>query len=348
MKAIAVVSGVGACTSVAFTAKQTGFLLRAGAAGMMEAALVDENEEPITACFLTTLDPLLVGAQRASVLGVDTLRAALVAMGDMASSLRLKILLCVDESLARPKSGAMGAQDVLASLVRTARETSQQVDGEICVRGAAGPGMVLPDALGKLDNTHDAIALCGVHTDYDPARIADLEARGRLFSADNLDALIPGEAAACVVLTSPDLARRHGIRAHAQLHSIGTGYEKATPDNDESAYEASGLTVAVRQAGAPLLAEKLQAGWILTDLTFERCRVYEWQSVSVRARKMLGEPHHLDSPAQRLGHLGAAVMPLHLALAAEAWRHGYAPSPIALSLAGSDTGERAAVVLSAP
>ena len=56
----------------------------------------------------------------------------------------------------------------------------------------------------------------------------------------------------------------------------------------------------------------------------------------------------LEEPAQRLGHLGAAAMPLHLALASEAYPRGFAPHSLALSIGGSDGGERAVVVIGAP
>ena len=74
-------------------------------------------------------------------------------------------------------------------------------------------------------------------------------------------------------------------------------------------------------------------------------RVQEWQSVFVRAQSVLGRPYHIDSPAQRIGYLGAAALPLFVAMAATAWRHGYAPSPIALAVAGNDGGARAALAL---
>jgi len=102
----------------------------------------------------------------------------------------------------------------------------------------------------------------------------------------------------------------------------------------------------VRKAAAELVDEKLRVGWMLTDLTFEMWRVYEWQAMLVRTQHVWGEPQRMDAPAQRLGHLGAAAMPLHMVLASEAWRRGYAPHPLAFSLAGSDSGERAALLMS--
>jgi 3-oxoacyl-[acyl-carrier-protein] synthase-1 len=144
----------------------------------------------------------------------------------------------------------------------------------------------------------------------------------------------------------PDIARLCKLSSYARIHQIGTAIEKATPDNDHSRFEAIGMTVAVRRAGAPLREEKGQAGWMLTDLTFELRRVYEWQSVMVRTRNLWCEPQRLDAPGQRLGYLGAAAVPLHIALAATAWRHGYAPHATAMSVSGSDPGERTAILLS--
>ena len=84
---------------------------------------------------------------------------------------------------------------------------------------------------------------------------------------------------------------------------------------------------------------------MLTDLTGEMRRLHEWQSAFVRAQKVLGRPYMIDSPAQRIGYLGAVALPLSVVLAATAWEYGYAPSPIAIATAGNDGGERAALAL---
>lgn len=213
-------------------------------------------------------------------------------------------------------------------------------------RGEAAPAALVPEALQALDARRaSAVVLGGAHSDYDPRVIAALEASGRLFSSDNLDARIPGEAAAFFVLMRASDAARRRLRPIGHVLGVGGGRERARPDNDEPAHEALGLTAAVRQASEPLAADERRAGWMLTDITSEMRRVQEWQSVFVRAHGVLGRPYHIDSPAQRIGYLGAAALPLFVAMAATAWRHGYAPSPIALAVAGNDGGERAALVL---
>jgi 3-oxoacyl-[acyl-carrier-protein] synthase-1 len=52
-------------------------------------------------------------------------------------------------------------------------------------------------------------------------------------------------------------------------------------------------------------------------------------------------------PIEHLGEVGAAILPCLLAWAAHAMREGYAPGGRALCHVGSDTGERAALVVRA-
>jgi 3-oxoacyl-[acyl-carrier-protein] synthase-1 len=190
------------------------------------------------------------------------------------------------------------------------------------------------------------VLLGGAHSDYDPQIIQRLSSLGRLFGAGNVNGVIPGESAAFLLLTTPAFARQHDLAPMARLHAIGTGFEKAGPDNDHPASEALGITQAVRAAASAMEAEDLKAGWILTDMTAEVHRVYEWQTAFVRAQRFLCHPQWIEAPAQKLGRLGAAALPLQIALASTAWRHGFGPHAWALSMVGSDSGERVATLWS--
>ena len=349
MKTRAVVVSVGARTTVGLDAVTTAFLYRATAAGMRLSPLLDLDEEPATVCFLPTLEPTLVGADRAVALALPALDEALAPLEALGPSLRAKLVVCLDEIAADRPDGRIPAQHIVTELTRRAAKRLPQLDVTSSARGAASMAFALDGALAELEkNKIDAVVVAGVHSDYDPAQIQALAAARRLFTVDRLDALIPGEAAACAVILRGDHARSLRLPVRARIHTLATGHARARPDNDESAFEAGAMTAVARAAGVELEQHGLRAGWFLTDLSFERWRLYELQSMMVRTQKLWCEPQYCDAPAQRLGHLGAAVMPLHLVLATEAWRRGFAPHPIAMSLAGSDGGERAAVLLSAP
>lgn len=348
MKSRAYVAAAGVRTALGQTTVQTAMLLRTGVAAISAAPLVDAAGEQVTMCFDPTLDPYLVGEERAAALAAPALAEALEPLGEAmgALSLSMRLLLCVDGRRAGVRGGpAPGA--LLAARVHTqAREIAPGIALEVTARGPAGAAFALPKALDDLAARRiDALVLGGVHSDYDPEIIAALGEEGRLFSAQNLDALIPGEAAAFVVLTREETARRAGIQAAARLSGLGTGMERARPDNDESAFEAHGLIAAVRAAAEEAAENQLRVGWAIADHTFETRRVYEWQAMLTRTHALWGAPHHVESPAQRLGHLGAAAMPLQMALAAEGWKRGYAPSGMALCFAGSDSGERGAILM---
>jgi 3-oxoacyl-[acyl-carrier-protein] synthase-1 len=345
----AVVVSVGARTPIGLGAVDTGFLYRASAVAMREAALLDPDEQPVTMCLLPTLPPLLVGHQRALRLAQPALEEAIGALGPALGGLRTRFAICLDEPIAGERPDPSDAATLVATLERRLAELGVRATSSVHARGPASLGHALPELIDALARgTIDAAVVGGMHTDYTPARIAALAAAGRLFTPDNLDAIIPGECAAFVVLARPDVARRLQQPTRVELLAVATGFEKARPDNDESAFEAIGLTAAVRTAAAPIAGNGRRIGWILTDLSFESQRLFELTSVMTRLQPLFCEPQYCDSPAHRLGHMGAAAMPLHLVLAAEAWRRGWAPHTTALSIAGTDTGERAAMLLAAP
>jgi 3-oxoacyl-[acyl-carrier-protein] synthase-1 len=300
---------------------------------MGESALASAAGEAITGAFLPTIDDAIVGAERVAILAEPPLREAAAKL----DGLRIEAMIAVDEG---------APMEPLASVAKRALPGA---DVKVEPAGEAALASWIPAAAQALAARRvDAVILGGAHSDHDPAIVAALEAGGRLFSRDTLDARIPGEAAAFVVLMRAFDAAARGLAPMARVLGHGQGRERARPDNDVSAYEALGLTAAVREATAPLERDGRTAGWLLTDLTFEMWRQEEWQSVWVRSQKVIGAPWLIESPAQRIGFLGAAALPLFVVMTSMAWSHGHAPSPLALALAGSDSGARAALALGAP
>jgi 3-oxoacyl-[acyl-carrier-protein] synthase-1 len=356
MQPRAVIASVGVRSAIGLSAVETAMMLRAGSAAMAESALVDSTEEIVTFCVQPTLPPTLVGWERLGQLAIPPMREALAPFGKTAAELRMKLVLCVDEigkrEMARAQTGAFGDKvHPAAPMVNYVHERAKElvtskIPIQLCARGSAGPATIMEDIVSSLERgEHDAILLGGLHTDYDPERIADLQEQGRLYSSENLDALIPGECAAFVVLVAPSLARHWHVPAHAGIVAFGQAWEEATPDNDHPAMEAYGLTSAVKLATKSTIEAGMKIGWSITDMTFEMRAVYEWQAMLVRTRSAWGEPYVVDSPAQRIGNLGAAAMPFAMAMAHEGARRGVAPHRGCLVLAASDGGARGAVLL---
>jgi 3-oxoacyl-[acyl-carrier-protein] synthase-1 len=326
---------VGARTAVGLNARQTGFLLRAGYPAMAEAPLASAEGEAITMAFVPTLDGQLTGAERLAALARPAFEEAVAPIRDLTA----EVHVVLDEGLEEAPFAARLLEATLGHAMPKAN-VIVEASGEASIATLASAALQTLKA-----RRADAVVIGAVHSDYDPRAIAALEESGRLFSRENLDARIPGEAAAFFVLMRAAEAARHGLVPRARIVGIGTGRARARFDNDVPAHEAQGLTAAVQKAAEPCAAEGSTVGWIMTDLTFEMWRQLEWQSVFMRVQDVLGRPYYADAPAQRIGYLGAAALPLFVAMAATAWRHGYAPAPLLLVAAGSEGGERAALVL---
>ena len=343
------ITSVGARTSLGLNALQTGFLYRTGMAALRESALLDAAEGRVTFCHLETLDPYLSGSTRAWALAQPAIDECLAPHRDILQKLRLEVLTFVDEFVGeRNVDGSCDAEDIGAMVQRHVRRSiHESVITRTSTSGPAGPALLLPEAIERLrTGQSDALLWGGIHTDYSPRRIAALEHLKRLYHPEQLDALVPGDGSAWVLCIAPGRARQYGMRVFGEIIACGEGHDKARPDNDESAYEAAGLTLAVRRVLNDLNQQPF--GWWLSDISYEAFRVQEWQSVLTRLSDAFTEPQQLDAPPQRLGYLGGATLPLCCVLAAEAWRRGWAPHDRALCTAGSDSGARGALALQAP
>jgi 3-oxoacyl-[acyl-carrier-protein] synthase-1 len=330
------VVAVGARTPLGLDACQTGMLLRAGFASMAPAPLGPEGED-VTVCHNPALCGTSGGA-RAAELGGAAIDELLDGLSDRPENTRVRLYLAFDADADDPDGVAA---EVLAHCKARFRNTELDVS----LRGAGGPPLMVAQAVDALRASRaDVCIVGGVHCDYDAGRIARLIAQDRLYSDDNMDALMPGESAAFIALAKT----QHDDRALGHVCGIGNAVAEATSDNHEPSAPARGATQCVRHAVAALARENARAGWVLSDIGFESWRLREQQTVLVRHHTVLGAPYRLDNPAQRIGDMGAAALPLCAALVCEGFTRGYAASPIALITAGSDSGERGALVLRAP
>jgi 3-oxoacyl-[acyl-carrier-protein] synthase-1 len=346
---LAVVVSCGACTSVGLTARHTAFLLRAGLAGIGDGPLLDANDEPVPMGVVPTLDPLEVGGDRVQRLGLSALDDALVGIGGLPPETRVKAVVGIDRHLADARTdGPRRVESLHAAVAHRLRSTvpgAPDAVVEVVAQGEIGAALRMAELCDELTRGEiDVVFVGGAHSDYDPAILRVLSQEGRLFGPEETHGILPGECAAFVALTTSAFARRRGAPEQARLHAVGLAVDELRPENDEPAFAAVGLTSAVRTAVTAL--GDARAGWLLTDMTAEAHRVHEWQAMFVRTQRHWCEPHWVDAPAQKLGRLGASALPLHVALAATAWRHGFAPHGIAVSMVGSDEGERAATLWS--
>ena len=210
---------------------------------------------------------------------------------------------------------------------------------EVREEGAASAGDTLARAAMLLASRQVEVVLWGgAHSDVASGSLAALAHQGRLFDAQHLDAVVPGEAAAFVAVVDPV---RAGRAALAQLTGAGGATTAATPF-DDTPVEGDAMVEAMRQAMAIGGAEA-HAGWVLSDAGYEALRLREWEMVQVRTRALLGVPYRWDALPQRMGRAGAAHLPLAAAIVAASFEVGHVPSDSVLATGGTDAGRRSAV-----
>jgi 3-oxoacyl-[acyl-carrier-protein] synthase-1 len=168
-----------------------------------------------------------------------------------------------------------------------------------------------------------------------------LEGKGFLRSGSNPQGVIPGEAAAFVVLERIASAAQRGARPLAWLTSCAVFKEPSVGSDDPN--QGVGLSDALRSARHEGGIES--APLVICDLNGDRYRAMEWGLASLRA---LGDIHgdmDIWHPADCTGDVGAASGLLNLAWGATALQKGYARADRVLVWGASDGRSRASAVL---
>ncbi|NTX41324.1 hypothetical protein HUA78_43535 [Myxococcus sp. CA033] len=186
--------------------------------------------------------------------------------------------------------------------------------------------------------------VAGVDTLTNGPSLEGLVRQGRLLRPDNSDGVIPGEAAACVLLTR---RARPNEACPLWLTGLGFAQEKATLHAEEP-LRGVGLAQAWREALAEGAMPVEEVDFRVADASGEG---YGFKELSLALSRLLHtrrESVPLWLPAESLGETGAASSMVALAWAAVAMRHGYAPGPRALISASDVAGDRAAALLRGP
>ena len=192
----------------------------------------------------------------------------------------------------------------------------------------------------------DVAVVAAVDSQLHGPHLARLGHRGFLKLPGVPQGLLPGEAAAVLVLERSRDARARRAPARARIGLITLGVESTPlgqdyPIRGEAA--AHVITAALAADGHP---EQIQR--VITDMSGERWRAIEWAIVETRCLGALAPGWELWHPADCFGDLGAATSVVHATIIARALARGYAGSGGVLLFAASHAGERAAATLWPP
>jgi 3-oxoacyl-[acyl-carrier-protein] synthase-1 len=317
---------------------------RAGLSGLESLPYRDNRSEPIVGAMVPGLEVALPRASRLLELLTQGLVDLLRGSHDV-PWIQVPLLLCLAEP-ERPGGGdgnAVLAQSIMDRMYDEFGVQFHPASSRAFPAGHVAGFRALHEARRLIQTGQvPACVVCGVDSMLNAATLHWLNQHDRLKTPDNRDGVIPGEAAAAVLLQARPGA---GIGTGTEVIGLGFGKEGAPILSDEPLL-GHGLTTAARAALAEAKIGLHEIDLRLSDATGE---LYGFKELPLMEGRLMRVVRKQAQPvwhwAEAIGDTGAAAGIAQLVLADHAFRHGYAPGPRALGLSSAVAGGRAAVVL---
>lgn len=191
----------------------------------------------------------------------------------------------------------------------------------------------------KQEQGIDRCLVCGVDSYLNAPALNWLQKLSRLKTENNVDGVIPGEAAAAVLI------EHHVKSGMARVVGLGFADEKASILSEEP-LQGVGLANAARMALQEAGVGFHELEFRLADITGESYGFTEHALAHARLMRVVRlKDHPLWHPADSIGDTGAAASVVLLVMAATAFAKQYAPGPRAACFASAVEGKRAVAVL---
>lgn len=329
----------GAAAHTAFGGiEETVAARRAGRRAAGALPLVGLGGVPLVAALAGPLGPPLEGARRVRALVVPMLERAVREAG--APEGPCALLLCAPlgwgtwsdacAPVLAPARHDWGeaARGLAASLAALGLSVPPELV-RVVPRGHAAGVVALREAAALLEERRAAqVVVVGLDAHGERGTLERLDLLGWSGSSRARSGFLPGEASAALVLR-PAAANEPG----PQIRGWGDHTELEVPSCGDA------LTGAVRAALDVWGGDARGIGDVLVDLNGDARRAREWTFAATRTLGSEGARPAVEHPADRLGDVGAASIPLFLALAAERG------AGATLVVASSRDGLRGAAVL---
>lgn len=191
----------------------------------------------------------------------------------------------------------------------------------------------------------EQVIVVGVDSYLDPGTLEWLHSANRLHGSGQPEGLVPGEAAAALLVTSP---RRRSTGDKRPLAFIPSAFTMCAK---RSALDAETLGVEWSRACTELLAHPRAAGAadLIVDLNGERWRSDAFGNALPRmARQLLGSPFenpNVSMPAASIGDVGASTGCIHACLAVRSFARRYSHGPATIIVSQSDDRRVGAILM---
>jgi len=317
--------------------------MRAGIAGFAELPYHDNSGEPIIGAAVPGLPPDLKRDERLLVLLERALQDCLQSAAFVRTD-TVPLLVGLAEP-GRPGGGDGLAGDLVARLQKRLNRKFHPTHSRCLARGHTAGFELLKVARDLLqDPDIPACIVAGVDSYLNASSLAWLDQHGRLKTLENSDGVIPGEAAAAIVVQRGADGKTHAIVA--EVLGLGFSFEEAGILNDQPLL-GLGLATAAKAVLAEAKIDMHNVAFRLSDVTGENYGFKEQALALGRVMRERREEMPLWHAADSIGDTGAAAALTQLSMAGMAWQKGYAPGSIAACYGSSIAGERAVALLRA-
>lgn len=308
---------------------------------------IDKMGEPVNMARDAALDPQMPIDQRLQHMFIAVIADVIEALPrrpDLRFSGRGGPLCClVAVPEARP-----GLPEYLQETLATAVANTfawPPISLQVPQRGHAAGLMAMQLAAQQISSgAMDVCIVAGVDSYHDALSLAWLDRQGTLMSEQNRNGFPPSEGAGACLIATRQFAEAHGLPILARIKGAITAREPH-PIGTGGVCIGEGLTAVLRGASATLLAEEAAITETYCDLNGQRYRNEEFVYALLRVQEAFRDAHEYECPADCWGDMGAASGPLLTALAICASHRGYSKGSFPIAWAGSNSGDRAAVLL---
>lgn len=327
------VLATGITCPVGLTAPTARAAMRAGISRKQELPYHDDRSRPIVGSFLDRLPLSASRVDRLLGLVVPAAKEALAVVPRQRWG-QVPLLLVVAEDL-----GPRHTSDVLRQLVdRLGGGWSPELARAVPEGSFGGINAIAIARAMFVQRRWDSCLVCAVDSFICAAALRSLAREERLLTEDDSDGVIPGEAAACVLLHAYDKTAR------ARVTGLGLARESALLDNDVP-LRGDGIVAAARAALLEANRELYDMDVRVSDAAGQSYHFKEQVLLMSRLLRRRKEELPLLLCASALGDTGAAAGLCGIISFIEDVQRRFAPGPRAIAFAGARDGRRAAAVL---
>lgn len=341
----AAVLGFGVCTPLGCDLASTQAAVAAGIANFTETEIMDHNDEPVRASYLSLTPLNATRVERTKVLAEFAL-SEVFSLANELNIKQLKLFVGLPEAF----SGAERSEFKKTFIEQT--EANQSIELIIPSQWVYSVGRIsffsaLTAAINYIDENPQECALVGaVDSLCDPQTLQTLSYERRVL-AEGVDGFLPGEGAVFAIISK----RGHKLTEAANSFDImGPLWARETnhylQDNPNLGDALSSVIELYRKA--PYTGSR-RVNSIYCCQTGENYWVKEFNSAYFRNHEIMPEPLEVNFTAESFGETGAAAGALALAMAQAqlAGLCGAEESPRVLVYGSADTGEVAVLMAEA-